>query len=744
MSDNPFYRLAPFIQEFIYRQAWDELRVVQAETARALFDTSHHVLVMSGTASGKTEAAFLPILTDLHNRPARSIGALYIGPLKALINDQFERLQAILVESNIPVQSWHGDVDRTRKMKFLQQAQGVLQITPESLEAMLMLRHVDLGRLFGDLRYVVIDEAHAFMSSDRGRQIMCQLGRLERYQPARPRRIGLSATLGDPEQAMQWLAGNTDVPVTLVKDPVGKRTIELALWHFDGLPKDFNELKAAAHATGNSIELSRLAKLEMSNRALFKHIYEQTQGKKSIIFTNTRGDAERVIGQIRDIAQQAKTPDIYYVHHGSVSAQLREAAEAAMHTGGQPACTGATLTLELGIDIGQLDQTLQLGMAHTVSSFVQRLGRSGRRGDPARMLFYHEEIPIDEKTRLGNQLPWGLLQTIAIIQLYVEEKWIEPVKAPELPFSLLYHQTMSTLVSHTELSPAELAEQILPLSPFSKVSQEQYRMLLKHLLEIRHIERIEDGGLIVGVQAEKIVNNYRFYATFVDETEFIVRDGSREIGTLQAAPAIGDRLALAGFTWKVLDIDTERRVIKVERVPGKADSTWTGGYGNIHDRVIERIRKILIETNEYGYLQPDALWRLRQARALAGEYGFATRPVSPLGGDAVIVFPWKGSLISNTLRLMLEQRGARIKFAFPPYFLEIGNIPGDNVAAQTLFRAILQRPPTASELAERVSPALLSIAKYDPYVPEALLRQAYSRDQLAVEPTLSLIRSLSR
>ena len=158
------------------------MRGVQVKAISAILDTPHHVLITSATASGKTEAAFLPILTDLSANPSLSIGVMYIGRLKALINDQFQRLTGLLQETNIPVQSWHGDVDQASKQRFIKRATGILQITPELLEATSIKRHSDLRRLFGDLRYVVIDEAHAFIDSERGRQVICQLQRLSRYQ----------------------------------------------------------------------------------------------------------------------------------------------------------------------------------------------------------------------------------------------------------------------------------------------------------------------------------------------------------------------------------------------------------------------------------------------------------------------------------------------------------------------------------------------------------------------------------
>ena len=206
MSRTAFERYAPFIQEYIYQKNWADLREVQVEACNAILDTDNHIIIASGTASGKTEAAFFPILTTLYQNPASSIGVMYIGPLKALINDQFERLSGLLEECYIPVWPWHGDVSQSVKRRALKEAQGVLQITPESLEALLMQRPGDAAHLFSDLRFVVIDEIHALMGTDRGLQVICLLSRLEKIAECKPRRIGLSATLHDYQPAMRFLA----------------------------------------------------------------------------------------------------------------------------------------------------------------------------------------------------------------------------------------------------------------------------------------------------------------------------------------------------------------------------------------------------------------------------------------------------------------------------------------------------------------------------------------------------------
>lgn len=742
---NPFYRLAPFIQEFIYRENWAQLREVQVLAINAVLDTDQHILITSRTASGKTEAAFLPVLTALHENPSTTIGAMYIGPLKALINDQFYRLEKLLEESHIPVQSWHGDVVQSKKQAFLRQAQGILQITPESLEAMLINRQTDLGRLFGDLRFVIIDELHAFIGSDRGRQVLCLLQRLARYQAKPARRIGLSATLGQPELALDWLSGGDSASVTHIQDTVGRREVLLGLEHFI-CPKEDDEDELLTQADTIQEEAVLSEELEPApivdeTKDLFKHMYQMvSQTSKTLIFANSRNETEEIVQNLRRLAGKENVDeDGYYVHHGSISAALREQAENDMRDPDKQTCISATITLELGIDLGSLDQVLQLNATSTVSSFVQRLGRSGRRGNPAKMFFYSRENLSDPKTlHIGNEIPWVLLQTIAIVQLYIEERWIEPPEIPKLPLSLLYHQTMSLITSYTELHPPELAERVLTLSPFKKVNFDSYRALLRHLMDIEHLERIEGGGLIIGVKGEKIVNNYRFYATFQDETAYLVREGQKEIGSVEMLPQIDDRFRLAGRSWHVVEIDEEKRTIYVKRAKGKAKTAWVGGNRTLHTRILQRMQKILEEDVDYGYLEERAIARLQSVRVHARKNGLTRGGLFSIGGHHAMLLPWRGYKVMHTLYLMLNHAG--FKPTDHTYYMDIPC--SDFEALRFKLADLVNNPPTAQTLAQIPSLPLLYLNKYDRYVPESLLREAYATDQLDIIGAVEFLKSM--
>ena len=361
-SQNAFERLAPFVQEFVYRQGWKELRSLQAEAIDAIFDTDNDVLITTGTASGKTEAAFLPILSLIATEPIGSIKALYIGPLKALINDQFRRLELLCEAGDIPIHRWHGDVGSSQKSDLIEHPGGVLQITPESIESLFINKTNHLHRLFGGLQFIVVDEVHSFMESDRGVQLRSQLQRIDKYsKSSRPRRIGLSATVGDQEAARQWLNPQSPSKVQIINPEVTIPPTRLSHLHFS------------------------LTKEEVPSE-LVDDLYALTKDKRALVFCNSRKNVEVLTAQLNRRSSRERIPEHYLPHHGSISKEIREDAEVRMRGDDYPTSVICTNTLELGIDIGQLDMAVQVDSTHTVMSFVQRLGRTGRRQDSSRIM----------------------------------------------------------------------------------------------------------------------------------------------------------------------------------------------------------------------------------------------------------------------------------------------------------------------------------------------------------------------
>jgi len=736
-----FNRLAPFIQEYIYNQGWADLRQVQVEACHVIFDTDAHLLIAAGTAAGKTEAAFLPVVTQLYEQQPASVGAMYIGPIKALINDQFERLDDLLREAAIPVWPWHGDIVQSRKKKLLKDPRGILQITPESLESLLINKYAELPRLFGELQFVIIDEIHAFMGTERGDQVLCQLTRLARLAGCEPRRIGLSATLGDYGQAEDWLRAGTNRSVATPDVQAAERKVRLSLEHF------YWPEQVGAIAEERDIDSG--VRVEDGKTRYYDYLFDLSQGRRCLIFASNRTETETAIAQLRRTAKRQGQPDIYHVHHGSVSAHLRETAEDVMRSSNTPAVTAATLTLEMGIDIGKLDRVIQLESPASVASFLQRLGRTGRRGSPADMRFLCAETkPLTTEHEgdfsvLTRRIPWQLLQCIAAIQLYLEERWIEPFQPAKYPFSLLYHQTMSTLVSMGELTPADLAQQVLTLPSFSSISADDYRRLLHHLIAIEHIQQTEQGNLIVGFDGTRIVSNYRFYAIFQGTEDYRVRDGNQDIGSIALPPSPGECFALAGRTWEVLEIDPKRRLVSVQPGTGHAGSTsWRGGSSTIHTRVLQRMRQVLLEETDYPYLQPGARERLQEARQLAQIIDIAGTVVFPTENQTCCIFPWMGTAAFRTLeRFLAYQCKPALELKWirnrSPYFFTIHLGKSDLESLTCEVKSVRDRRLHPEELlGEEEAPEL---RKYDEFVPADLRRKAFAADYLDLQELSDIV-----
>jgi ATP-dependent helicase Lhr and Lhr-like helicase len=719
-----FSRLAPFIQEYIYNNNWTELRPIQDAACEIIFDTDAHLLVAAGTAAGKTEAAFLPVVTVLYEQKPQSIGAIYIGPIKALINDQFERLNDLLREADIPVVPWHGDVSQSYKNKALKNPRGVLQITPESLESLLINKSSDLVRLFGDLRFVIIDEVHAFMGTERGCQILCQLARLANATGKQHRRIGLSATLGDYLLAEEWLRSDTEKQVITPTIEAGGRNIKLALEHFY-IGEDTSEFPSAAKGGYD------------------RYIFNLSKGSKCLIFANNKSQTESIIASLRKIAAAESEPDIYHVHHGSIAASLRKVAENAMREKNKPAVTAATLTLEVGVDIGNLERVIQLEAPMSVASFLQRLGRTGRRGKSADMRFVCTEDECSPEAPIFEQIPWNLLQSIAIIQLYVEERWVEPFKPVKYPLSLLYHQTMSILAAMGEISPAVLAKQVLNLSVFKYISPDDFRLLLNYLLELDHIQKTDKGKLILGLAGEKITNRFQFYAVFPENLEFSVKHDVNQIGSIAMMPSVGSQFGLAGRNWEVLEVDFRKKTVNVKSVEGQASVFWRGGSGVIHTKILQRMRRILCEDIEYSYLQPNALKRLQIVRELARALELDKNYVVKLPKGKCVIFPWMGTVAFRTLERLLN--------CFCKESLEIKSIGGTNPYYMTVSLPKYKFENLYGEIIslceQRIIPEHLvsdteapEIQKYDEYIPYPLLRKAFVYDFLDLDEVKDLVR----
>ena len=730
---NAFERYAPFIQDYIYRSGWSRLRAVQNAAADAIFNTEENVLLTASTASGKTEAAFFPILTLLDENPSQSVGVLYIAPLKALINDQFGRLNELCEEAGIAVTRWHGDAAHSAKRKLLKKPSGILQITPESLESLLINKHMEIPSLFGDLRFIVIDEIHSLLRADRGLQTFCLIERLCKLAGCDPRRIGLSATIGTPKLAGEFLAAGSGRGTIIPKFDGGKEVWRLSMEHFYNSAPQADEGKLVPMGTPPVEDPTDTAPKAADPG--IGYIFAHTRGRKCLVFTNSREECETVCQQLRQYCEVNHEPDRFLIHHGNLSASYRESAEAEMKDDDSLLSVCATATLELGIDVGRLERAFQIDAPFTVSGFLQRMGRTGRRGAPSEMWFVMREDHQEARAMLPDSIPWYLIQGIALVQLYIEERFVEPPRLDRLPYSLLYHQTMSTLASHGEMTPAELASRVLGLSCFHRITQEDYRLLLRHLLEIDHINRTENGGLILGLAGERIVNNYKFYAVFQENVEYTVRSGSEQVGTIVKPPPVGDKIAIAGRVWVVEEVDHQRHELFCTLVKGNIPAYFGDVAGDIHTRILERMYRVLCEDKQYPYLMSHAVCRLADARETFRASRMAQSPLVHLGGKMWALFPWIGSYAFLAMERFLKLRcakrlGLKGLQSSRPYYMQF-TMQADAAEFYAIVCEEAEKDFDALELVyEKEVPVF---EKYDEYVPAALVRKGFACGVLDVE-----------
>ena len=745
---NVFSRYSPLIQHYIYENGWTSLRGIQAAAGDAIFNTDSNVLLSASTASGKTEAAFFPIITLMQEQPPASVGCLYIAPLKALINDQFVRLNDICDESGIAVWHWHGDVAQSQKKKLLKHPSGILQITPESLEAMLLHRHSEIPHLFGDLRFIVIDEIHSFLRGDRGGQTLCLIERLCRIANVNPRRIGLSATIGEPDMVARYLSAGTGRGTVIPRVEAAKAKWRLSMEHFFTIQPD-HTVQARKE---NRKELPDPQSdgpddpLRMADPAL-RYIFDNTRGHKCLVFSNSREECEAVTSTLRQYCEARHEPDRFLIHHGNLSTSYRESAEEIIKRDDSLVTVCTTSTLELGIDIGRLERAFQIDAPYTVSSFLQRMGRTGRRNAPSEMWFVIREDPAEARALLPETIPWKLLQGIALVQLYLEEKWVEPPRTGRLPYSLLYHQTMATLASGGEMTPAELASHVLTLSYFRNITQDDFRVLLRHLLKTDHIERTERGGLIVGIAGEREVNNFKFYAVFQENEEYTVRCESQELGTIVKPPPVNDKIAIAGRVWVVEEVDIKRHVVYCHPVKGIIPAYFGDEPGDIHTHILERMRRLLLEgfvdgdktpeqrVARYAYLLPHARLRLAQAQDAALHSGLGVKWIISLGGNMYALFPWLGSYAFLALERFLRlkcgpQVGMKGFDSNRPYWMQF--------TLQTSLDRLLE--VMRAEISKPIDPMTLLYPKekpvfdkYDDRLPVELTRKGFAYGVLDIE-----------
>ena len=661
---EPFDLLHPIVQHHIVNSlGWRELRPLQQEAIAPVM-AGEHVLALAPTAGGKTEAAVFPILSQILTESRPGLSTLYLCPLRALLNNLHTRLETYAGYCGLRAGLWHGDIGAAGRARILEDPPEILLTTPESLEAMLLSVRTDHRGLFRNLRTVVVDEVHAFGGDDRGWHLLGVLERLGAVAGRDLQRIGLSATVGDPDRLLDWLVGSSRGPRRVVAPDAG------------------------ATATATEITLDHVGNL--ANAAIV--ISGLHAGEKRLVFCDSRARVESLAAELR--SREVTT----FVSHASLALDERRRAEAAFAEA-RDCVIVATSTLELGIDVGDLDRVIQIDSPTTVASFLQRLGRTGRRPDTTRNMLF---------LTTGDGLP--LLQAAGLLHLW-SSGYVEPVEAPPLPLHLLAHQLLAYVIQEGRVG-RNLWQEVLGRLPVYReaIDSGDAEQIVDHLVATGML--VEDAGMLsIGPEGERSYGFRHFMeltSVFTSPPTFVVRHGANELGHLDPSSLLtNDRsyatVLLAGRSWKITSIDWKRRFAWVEPTDRQGRSRWFGTGRALSNELCRAMRDVACGTD------PAGVTLTQRAEAgladICGEFGFA-RPDRP----SIVIEPtrarwwtWAGqranATFADALGDLATSRGDDLSIGLDPVR---GSGPAVLEKVAELHPDTLPTPGIASEFAEHM------------------------------------------
>ena len=667
------------------RLDWSELREVQ-ERSYAAVAAGNDTLVIAPTAGGKSEAALIPVMDGIlkHGRPG--VACLYISPLKALINDQEERFSAFCIPTSLSVMKWHGDVPKGDR-SWKGEPPHFLMITPESLEVLLQER--DLSRDLKEVRFIIIDELHAFVETDRGAHLKVLLDRMDRLTGRKVQRIGLSATTGNPGEILSWLSD-------------GRQGAELVAVPVPAKEKHFRFI------------------VEPEEARRIDALVQVVKGQKALVFVNSRSGAEHLMqalsGRVHNL----------HIHHSSLSPDMRRTAEEAFLSQGG-ACIICTSTLELGIDIGDLDVVVQVGPPDSVSSFLQRMGRSGRRGRAAFVVWVLED-------------PCQLLCSCAIIECAIDRK-VEDLHPIKRPFNVLLQQLFLLLHDQHRTSLRKLATGLLSHPVFAGIGKQELERVIRHLIGEGYIAA--DGEMLMpGTEAERVLgrSNWKdLYSVIRGGGEFraVTPDGET-VGKLDArfvsSHAEGD-VALGGRSWSMVKCDEGHNIVVV--VPsgtGGARTFWTGsGESGYSGLICERIGQI--RTRGGTVLPLGDAERVRLESLLsripdgAGGGGLYVREGKRGGRNTVTVYSFHGSRFNRVLALLLSRvLGGRAQARATDFTIRVTGAGKPGAAARVTSSLESIRSMTENEILLHLPAPPKDEWKFGSLLPDALFPEMATPD----------------
>ncbi len=615
---NEFALLSEPIRRYISDKRWESLRPIQAAAIKWIMGSDNHHILVSRTASGKTEAAFLPILSKV-NFKEPGIQVLYISPLIALINDQFQRVETLCQHLDVTVTKWHGEANQAAKKRLLKNPEGVLLITPESIEALFVNHPYNARILFAHLRYIVIDEIHTFLGNDRGIHLKSLISRINNLSArVTPRIVALSATLGDYKE-----------PKDFTGDP--EHTLVLR----DKTAKDISAY--FKYSPGNDVEYCP---------AFIEELYEQVKDNKVLIFPNNRGNAEEIAVKLKKLSDRKKGHPYFFSHHSSVDKEVREYIEDFVKNNKRNNfCIACTSTLELGIDIGTVDTVIQVDAAHSIASLIQRVGRSGRReGQESKLLLYATN-------------GWDLLQSLACWELFKEE-FIEPVISRSKPYDLLFHQALSLLKETNGVRKSVLVKQLNNNTAFKEFDEREIVFLLDYMIKFEYIEDI-NRELIVGLEGEKLTSSRDFYSMFTTPAMLKVIHASKSIGELEFSTQVepGENILLAARIWKIKDVDVKARKVFVNPTNDGKKPIYFGKGPDVHPRVRQKMLELINKDINPEEIHSTAIDCLKNLSLLFKDFNLDHQsPIRPLirRESYVDVYTFSGTKINRTLLFLIR------------------------------------------------------------------------------------------
>lgn len=728
-ESQAFFLLDERVRRWVWDQGWTALRDAQEQAVAPILAGDTDVIIAAATATGKTEAAFLPICSKLLSEENQNACVVYLSPLKALINDQFSRMEQLCERLDIPVHPWHGDISGSKKGKFLKKPTGILLITPESVESLFVNHGTAILQLFGNLLYIVVDELHSFIGSERGQQLQSLLRRIEFAIKRKVPRIGLSATIGDMQLASRFLRPDSADETEMIVSTATGQELQLLLRGYSRTPPSLvpaEENEEDIQPDGSLIEIG-------------ENLFKTLRGSSNLIFANRRNRAEFFADFLRDKCEEQHLPNEFWPHHGSLSKELREDAETAIKDKSRPVSIVCTSTLEMGIDIGSVVSIAQVGVPPSVASMRQRLGRSGRReGDPAILRIYIQEDELSERSDPADCLRAGLVQTIAMVRLLLA-KWYEPPPSGGLHLSTLVQQMLSLIAQYGGVTAAQAYNVLCKNGPFPLVGQQRFSEFLRCLGEQRLIMQASDGLLLHGQMGERIVNHYSFYTAFVTPEEYRLVSGERTLGTLpiDRPVAVDSLLIFGGRRWLVVEVDSAKKVIVLKPSKGGIPPRFDGQAGWTHDRIRQEMFAVYSERSVPVFLDAQAKELLAEARDNFNRFNLANTKMLPQGSTTYL-FCWMGDRVMDTLAAMLRSKG--MKAANEGIAIVVKNASPDEV--RNCSRVLLKEGlPDAYELARSV--ANKACEKYDLFLTGDLLSADYAASKLDAEGAFNTVKTIA-